>query len=186
MAGIIQLTQTKRTDHRLLIRMSNHYSHPKGFVGRNICYAITYNNVYYGHIVGGSATRNLPGRNEFLNVTRADLNKVVNNIFFNVSPPADRKYPLRNFTSSIVKVFIKKISKDWLAEYGDPVVGFETLIELPRAGELYRRAGWTNVGTTKGYTCKRTVGYEFEGYRGERVWDYVDLRPKAVWCYKSC
>jgi len=32
--------------------MSVHYSKPGGFVGRNICYAITYAGVYYGAIVG--------------------------------------------------------------------------------------------------------------------------------------
>ncbi len=62
--------------------MKTHYSKPKGFVGRSICYAIYYDKIYYGHIVGGSATRFLPGRNEYLNITIKDLNKVVNNIFF--------------------------------------------------------------------------------------------------------
>ena len=51
---MIILTQTKRTDSRLLQLMHNHYSQPKGFVGRNICYAITFNDIYYGHIIGGS------------------------------------------------------------------------------------------------------------------------------------
>ena len=67
---MLELIITKRTDERLLHRMKNHYSSPKGFVGRNICYAIIYNDIYYGHIVGGSATRFLPGRNEYLRVSQ--------------------------------------------------------------------------------------------------------------------
>lgn len=62
---MLHLDVTKRTDDRLLKCMSVHYSKPKVFVGRNICYAVMYENTYYGHIVGGSATRFLPGRNEY-------------------------------------------------------------------------------------------------------------------------
>lgn len=149
----MELIITKRTDERLLIRMSNHYSQPKGFVGRNICYAIFHDSVYYGHIVAGSATRFLPGRNEFIGITLNDLNSVINNIFFNVSP-VDGKYPLRNFTSEVVKMFVQKSTIGWKAKYGDDCRGFETLVEEPRSGELYIRAGWRQVGKTIGCTCK--------------------------------
>lgn len=63
---MLRLEITKRTDKRLLERMKGHYSQPKGFVGRNICYAIYYKDIYYGHIVWGSATKHLKGRHEFL------------------------------------------------------------------------------------------------------------------------
>jgi len=140
----IYLQMTKRTDIRLLQRMRNHYSHPKGFVGRSICYAILYDSIYYGHIVGGSATRFLPGRDEFLfiNIEQLDqLDLVVNNIFYNISK-VDESYPIRNFTSQVLKKFMKVCSRDWTEKYGDPVIGFETLVEQPRVGTLYLRAGW--------------------------------------------
>lgn len=181
---MIELIQTKRTDLNLLNRMNTHYSQPKGFVGRNICYAIIVNTVYYGHIVGGSATRFLPGRNEFLGISLLDLDHVINNIFFNASPPEGEKYPLRNFTSAILGYFIQQATQDWKTKYGDTVIGFESLVELPRTGELYRRAGWTPVGITKGYTCKRISGQGSDGWSGKRSWDTINLRPKTVWCYK--
>ena len=107
---MLRLEITKRTDIRLLERMSVHYSKPKGFVGRNICYAIYYNDTYYGHIVGGSATRHLPGRFEFLNVDKTMLNNIVNNIFFNVS--TNNKYPIRNFTTKVVSLWRETITKE--------------------------------------------------------------------------
>ena len=182
---MIQLIKTKRTDERLLERMEQHYSHPKGFVGRNICYAIEWDNVYYGHIVAGSATRFLPGRNKFLNITIKDLNSVINNIFYSVRK-VNGKYPIRNFTSAVVKKWIEISRQDWKNKYGDKVIGFETLIEKPRSGELYRRAGWTLVGETKGYTCKRIGGKGSDKWTGKRVWntDVNKLRPKLVFCYK--
>lgn len=165
--------------------MSNHYSKPKGFVGRNICYAVIYDNIYYGHIVGGSATRFLPGRNEFLNINLKKLNNVVNNIFYNVSKVNDR-YPKRNFTSYVLTEFCKKIKSDWELKYGDEVVGFESLVEMPRTGDLYLKAGWTWVGETKGFTCKRIEGKGTDNWSGKRVWNTENLRPKNVFCYKLC
>jgi hypothetical protein len=74
---------------------------------------------------------------------------------------------------------------DWREFYGDSVVGFETLVELPRSGELYRRAGWTEVGVTHGYTCKRTGGTGTDSWTGKRIWNTTDLRPKRVFCVKA-
>ena len=180
---MISLIQTKRTDPLLLERMKVHYSQPKGFVGRNICYAIHVGPYYYGHIVGGSATKHLPGRHEFLGTQSKDLNSIVNNIFFNVSK-VNGQYPLRNFTVKCVHRFIEVIQQDWRTKYGDQVTGFETLVELPREGRLYKMAGWTQVGVTKGYTCKRGPGSGTDSWSGARVWDTTNLKPKAVLCKK--
>ena len=69
----IALVRVKRTHPALLEMMPRHYSAPKGFVGRNICYLIEWappdlaqERRIYGAIVAGSATRFLPGRNEAL------------------------------------------------------------------------------------------------------------------------
>jgi len=180
---MLKLEQTKRTDPRLLDRMKVHYSMPKGFVGRNICYAIYHNNIYYGHIVGGSATKHLKGRNEFLNIDKSKLNNVVNNIFFNISK-VDNKYPTRNFTTKVLKAFVEQIKVDWKLKYNDDVIGFETLIEKPRTGDLYIKANWKVVGETIGYTCKRIGGQGTDTWTGKRIWDTQNLRPKLVLCYK--
>ncbi len=186
MRADISLTVTKRTDLRLLKRMINHYSQPKGFVGRNICYAIEFENQYYGHIIAGSATRFLPGRNEFLEMSLSDLNCVANNIFFNIAPLPKRKYPLRNFASVVLKSFVTRVAFDWWEKYGDKLLGFESLVELPREGTCYLRAGWTEVGETQGRTCKRISGKSSDSWSGRRVWARAEepLKPKRVFCYK--
>lgn len=181
----IQFIRTPRTDNRLLCRMRTHYSHPKGFVGRNLCYAINHNDIYYGHIVAGSATRHLPGRHDYLGTNPSQLNNIVNNIFFNISPKKTG-YPLRNFTTLVIEEWVNLVVNDWFTAYGDRVLGFETLIEKPRTGELYRRAGWELVGETKGYTCKRIAGKGSDSWSGKRVWNTSpdQLRPKLVLCYR--
>lgn len=181
---MIDLTVVSRTDSDLLHHMKNHYSKPKGFVGRNVCYAISYGSQSYGFIVGGSATLHLPGRHEFLGTKPSLLNNIVNNIFYSVSHPPLDKYPIRNFSSEVVKVFVEQLRDDWESKYGDVVLGFETLVEQPRTGETYRRAGWTRVGETLGYTCKRQGGEGTDSWSGQRVWDTENLRPKNVFCLK--
>ena len=166
--------------------MAAHYSQPKGFVGRNICYAITFCGTYYGATVGGSSTLHLVGRDGFFGIVksekRAILRSIVNNIFFHIERRAG-SYPIHNMTSSVLRMFRQCVAADWFEKYGDPVIGFETLVELPRTGEAYRRDGWTEVGITEGNTCKRVSGKgrrRTDSWTGQRVWDTKNLRPKRV------
>jgi len=180
----LQLQPIKRTDPRILANMAVHYSQPKGFVGRNICYAITYDGLYYGSIVGGSATLHLPGRDAFFGrgaERESNLNQIVNNIFYHVDK-VDGKYPLRWFTVAVLAAFRVQVVIDWKTRYGDDVIGFESLVELPRTGECYKRDGWTLVGQTVGYTCKRVAGQSTDAWTGRRVWNTNpdQLRPKLV------
>jgi hypothetical protein len=180
---MLRLERIKRTDQRILPLMAVHYSQPKGFVGRNICYAVYYGNICYGAIVAGSATKFLPGRDQFFikcGYLEWDLQNVINNIFYHVEPIC--KYPLRNFSSAVLKLFRYVSEEDWRKEYYDDIVGFETLIELPRIGELYRRDGWIEVGKTIGYSCKREGGNGTDSWTGKRVWNTTNLKPKLVLC----
>ncbi len=169
----LSLERIRRDDPEIITCMTRHYSMPNGFVGRSICYAILFGNKCYGAIAGGSATRFLPNR-EIIGT----LNNGVNNIFFH----SDRNggYPLRNFTSRVLKLYRSQIELDWKSKYGDEVLWHETLVEIPRTGECYRRDGWIMVGTTKGFTCKRIGGNGSDSWSGKRVWDTVNLRPKLV------
>jgi Domain of unknown function (DUF4338) len=180
---MVKLTLIRRTDPRILADMAIHYSKPGGFVGRNICYAVEAGGVYYGAIVGGSSTLHLAGRDEFFGLTKDTKKKalrtIVNNLFYHVEKKSG-KYPARNFVPKVLALFRDKITADWTSKYGDPVIGFESLIELPRTGEAYRRDGWTEVGITKGQTCKRVAGKGTDSWTGKRVWDTKNLRPKRV------
>ena len=177
----IDLIITKRTDLRLLNLMELHYSHPKGFVGRNICYSILCIDIYYGHIIGGSACLHLPNRDRFFG--NCNLNNIVNNVFYHIEK-RNNKYPIRNFSVKVLETFCGLIARDWLEKYGDAVHGFESLVELPRTGELYKRAGWSEIGVTKGFTCKRIAGISSDKWTGKRVWNTNNLRPKLVFAKK--
>jgi|SRR5579859_217694 len=180
---MIRLEPIKRTDPRILADMAIHYSQPKGFVGRNICYAVMVGDTYYGAIVGGSSTLHLVGRDEFFGLTKETkkqaLKQIVNNIFYHIEKK-DGRYPVRNMVPTVLRMFREKVVHDWQTKYGDYVIGFESLIELPRTGEAYKRDDWTEVGITKGQTCKRVAGKGSDSWTGKRVWDTKNLRPKRV------
>lgn len=175
---MLTLERTTKGDPRVKAWMAQHYSQPKGFVGRQIIYVVLFNGVAYGAVAGGSATKHLPGRRDFFG-RDIPLDDMINNTFYHVDKPAEG-YPLRNFTSFVIKAWRKQVEIDWCLQYGSGVQGFETLVELPRSGELYRRDGWQDVGTTKGYTCKRAGGKGTDSYTGRRVWNTTELRPKRV------
>ncbi len=174
---MLKIEPTHKGDAYVRAAMAKHYSKPGGFVGRQILYAVCYAAERYGVIAAGSATRHLPGRSTTI-VGLFPLNNIVNNTFFHIEPGAG--YPCRNFAQRVVAAWRERVRIDWQARYGDFVAGFETLVELPRTGGLYRRDGWQEVGETKGYTCKRVGGVGTDSWTGKRVWDTENLRPKRV------
>ena len=181
----LSLNLIKNSNVFLRQDMAYHYSMPNGFVGRNICHNIYYQGVRYGSIVGGSATLFLPGRNIFFGITAENksLNYICNNVFFHVEKKNDR-YPTRNFTTKIMRLWMKQIRTDWENKYQQLLLGLESLVELPRTGDLYLRSGWSEVGVTKGYNCKRIAGKGTDSWSGKRVWNTRDLSPKRVFCYR--
>ena len=156
---------------------------PKGFVGRRIAYAVFYDGIFYGYTVAGSATLHLPGRNEYFGIDKSKLNQIVNNTFFHIEK-ANSKYPIRNFVPYIISEWRKHVVEDWEIKYKDKVIGFETLVELPRNGDCYKRDGWVELGQTQGFTCKRTAGKGTDSWTGKRIWDTENLRTKLVLAHK--
>ena len=165
--------------------MDHHYSKPLGFVGRNICYGVRWNDVWFGAIVGGSAVSHLKGRDEFFGITKDSkpqlIQRIINNTFCHLEK-VDGKYPCRNFTIKVLEMWRLQVASDWTVKYRETPIGFETLVELPRTGSMYLRDGWKEVGITKGFTCKRTAGCGTDSWTGMRVWNTEELRPKRVLC----
>lgn len=189
----VKLKEVKKTHFVLKYFMKRHYSSPKGFVGRSICFLVFDKGTVVGAIVGGTSTLHLPGRDEFFGISKSEnrvkrLNSIINNVFYHVNKELFIGKPPRNYFKKILTMFEDVIARRWEEKYGDKVVGFESLVELPRAGEGYIRSGYERVGTTKGFTCKRESSDSGKGNRdswsGVRVWntDPEQLRPKGVFC----
>lgn len=187
MDRLINFTRVKNSHSLLRENMQYHYSAPKGFVGRNLCYLVYVEDVCYGSIVAGSAIMHLKGRDEFfaLNSNKSQaIQRIINNTFYHIEP-VNGRYPIRwQFTAKVLARFREVAAQDWLLKYNVPVIGFESLIELPRTGKIYEQDGWEEVGVTEGFTCKRIAGKGTDSWTGKRVWntDPAARRPKRVFC----
>jgi hypothetical protein len=123
---MIRLVRVPKSNPALRQLMPRHYSAPKGFVARSICYLVEAEGRVWGATVAGSATRFLPGRYDFFGIEHP-LNNLVNNTFFHIEKQDDR-YPCRNFAQKIVRAWRDVVALDWLEKYGDEVLGWETLV----------------------------------------------------------
>lgn len=177
----LSLQEIPKSDEDLYFMRLKHYSESNGFIGRTIIYKILWNDVIYGAIVAGSATKHLPGRDKIL--LGIGLNNIINNTFFHIEK-IDCKYPCRNFALEILQTFRYIASRRWYEKYGDIICGFESLVELPRTGEIYKRDKWTEVGLTQGKVCRRRPnslwGQSTDSWGGVRVWSKTELKPKRV------
>lgn len=176
----IELIRSSKGDPLVRRYMAEHYSKPKGFVGRQLVYLIRCGGATYGAIAGGSATLQLERSGRVI-PAGASMHNVVNNNFFHLDR-GGLKYPVRNFAQRVLSLWRKRVMVDWPGTYKHDVRLFETLVEPPRTGDVYLRDGWSLVGMTAGYQVKRVSGHSpnetFKG--GVRVWDRVNLRPKHV------
>lgn len=88
---------------------------------------------------------------------RRRLALVVNNVRFLLLP--ERSVP--NLGSVVLRRILARLSDDWQARYGHPVLVVETFVDPARfQGSVYRAAGWTELGLTQGHGRKARDYYE--------------------------
>jgi len=118
-----------------------------------------------------AALRNGP-RDRYLGwerVTRERrLRYVVNNVRFLVLPCAEGK----KLASRILAANLRRLSRDWQAAYGHPLLLAESFVDGRRfRGTCYRASNWIEVGSSRGFS-RRGATYEANG------------RPKMVFVYE--
>lgn len=90
---------------------------------------------------------------------------VVNNARFLLL--SDERVP--NLASRVLALSARRLSSDWQAVFGHPVLVAESFVDPERfRGGCYRAAGWLELGRTRGYG-RRAGEYYFHG-RGKAVW----------------
>ncbi len=92
------------------------------------------------------------------------LRFVANNARFLVLPEARRP----NLASRVLAANLRRLSGDWQAIFGHPLLLVETFVDARFAGTCYQAAGWRELGQTRGYG--RNGGRYF--YHGQ---------PKTIW-----
>jgi hypothetical protein len=76
--------------------------------------------------------------------------------------------------------------KDWMDEYGDHIRAFETLVEPPRWGGIYKFDGWKRIGNTAGLGARRPEGHGTAGKNSTGVRKIIRVPVKIVWVLPIC
>jgi hypothetical protein len=156
--------------HQLLDQ--HHYLGSLRPVGERLCYVVTDADGHWlGVLVFCAAARRLRPRDQWIGWSdeqrRRRLPLVVNNTRFLLLP--EKTFP--NLASKSLRLVLARLSDDWLARYGHPVLVVETFVDPEQfCGTLYSASGWQELGPTDG--C------------GRHARDYYVRhdRPKRLFC----
>lgn len=170
----IEAHERERFD-RLLIEQ--HYLHSSVLVGEALRYVATVGDRWLA-LLGWSvaALKSKPrdawiGWPERLRWPRLSL--IVNNARFLVLEEARQPH----LASRVLGLACRRLSRDWQAAFGHPVLIAETFVESDRFhGTCYRAAGWELLGETKGFG--RSAGKYYEHGVRKRIL-VKELRPGA-------
>lgn len=148
-----------------------HYLGDRALVGESLRYVALLDEELVALLGWCTATLHNGPRERYLGwdvaTKRARLHEVVNNARFLILPWIQQ----RNLASRILAANLRRLSQDWQAVYGHPVLLAETFVDTSRFhGTCYRASNWLPLGPTKGWS-KSGSDYSFNG------------QPKTVFVY---
>ena len=132
------------------VMAAEHYLGFGKSAGERVHYVATIGDEWVGLIAWAAASLAVECRDSWIgwdNFAKSKrLSLVVNNTRFLVL----KRIP--NLASKILSQNLRRLSNDWKAFYGHPVVLAETFVDPSRfIGSCYLAAGWHCIGTTKGF-----------------------------------
>ncbi|MDQ1301862.1 MAG: ISAs1 family transposase [Chloroflexota bacterium] len=164
------LTEPAELERCDALIVEHHYLHSATLVGEHLRYVATYKGEWLAVVCFSAGSYHLRYRDQFIGWSseqrRRRLPLVVNNSRFLVLPEVH--YP--NLASRLLKQVLARLSADWLARWGHPVVLVETFVDPEWfRGTTYKVSGWSELGPTSGFARHAQDFYE------------PHERPKQLW-----
>ena len=142
--------------HRLLKR--HHYLGSLKPVGERLFYVATdAAGQWLAVLVFSAAAKHLRARDQWIGWTdeqrRRRLSLLTNNSRFLLLPGAE----VPNLGSRVLRLTLSRLSQDWQAQYGHPILAVETFVDPDQFdGTVYSAQGWIELGQTDGWgRCRR-------------------------------
>jgi hypothetical protein len=191
------LEQAAEKRHARDLLDAHHYLKAIKAVGEQLWYGVfDAAGGWLGVLVFAAASRRLYARDRWIGWSeeqrRRRLALVANNCRFLLLP--QRTVP--NLASRTLRLALGRLSADWQARYGHPIVLVETFVDPElHSGTTYTVAGWQELGLTDGYGRVRRDFYADHGkpkrlfakelYRGARRslahWASISSKPARTW-----
>jgi hypothetical protein len=113
--------------------------------------AVDSNGRWLAVLVFCAAAKHLKARDQWIGWTQSQcdrrLSLVVNNCRFLILPEACQA----NLGSRVLRLVLDRLSLDWQARYGHPVLAVETFVDPEQfRGTVYTAQGWEELGPTDG------------------------------------
>ena len=131
----------------------HHYLKNAHLVGERLCYAVEYQGQWLALLGWSAAAYHIRARDHWIgwneNQRRARRRLVANNArFCLLTEPG--QYP--NLASRAMGLNLARLSADWLAAYGHPIVLAESFVDAQLfRGTAYKASGWQAVGQSAGF-----------------------------------
>jgi len=138
----------------------HHYLKTAQLVGEQLRYVVEYRNEWLALLGWSAAAYHIRARDQWIgwndNQRRARLRLVANNArFCLLTEPG--QYP--NLASRAMGLNLTRLSEDWQAAYGHPIVLAESFVDSQLfRGTAYKASGWLAVGQSAGF---RRVAEDF-------------------------
>ena len=165
---------------RLLIEQ--HYLHSAVLVGEALRYVATDGDRWLALMGWGTAAFKCRPRDEWIGwperMRWPRLRLIANNARFLVLPEGRQPH----LASRVLGLSCRRLSRDWEAAFGHPVLIAETFVESGRFnGTCYRAAGWELLGETKGFG-RRSGRYHEHGVRKHIFIKPLHRRARGLLC----
>lgn len=149
----------------------HHYLGLRGLVGKTLRYVALFENHWLALVGWQGAALKCQARDEWIGwvpvLQYQRLHLIANNTRFLILPGVR----IPNLASRVLSLNLRRLSRDWEAVHGHPVLLAESFVDRSRFwGGCYRAANWVEVGQTQGY-----------GKSGRRYWWHGQV--KQVWLY---
>jgi hypothetical protein len=176
----VRLIEPAERDRFDQLLETQHYIQSARLGGQHLRYVAEVDGQWVALLTFSGATPHTKAREEAIRWTprrRARrLCFVVNNSRFLVLPERQR-YP--NLASRVLGLCLKRLSADWQAQWGHPVVLVESYVdESQYRGTCYRACGFKAVGLTAGYGRSSRDYYQEHGQPKQLY--LRELRPRAM------
>ena len=162
------------------LMIQHHYLKSARMVGEQLRYVAEHQGQWLALLGWSAASYHLKGRDGWIgwsdNQRRARLHLVANNArFCRLGEPG--QYP--NLASQAMALNLARLSEDWQAKYGHPIVLVESFVDLQWfRGTAYKASGGKAIGTTAGF--KRVAEDFYEAHERPKQLYVRELRKHAL------
>ncbi|MCZ7640445.1 MAG: DUF4338 domain-containing protein [Verrucomicrobia bacterium] len=206
-AMVVRLVRPEEEAEWNRLMIAHHYLGSATMVGEQLRYVAEYRGEWMALLGWSAAAYHLKGRDSWIgwdaNQRQARLHLVASNARF-CRLEAGNPYP--NLASRALALNLERLSADWQAKYGHPIVVVESFVDLEWfRGTAYKVTGWEALGSTARYRRVREDFYEAhdrpkqlfvrelvkhacQGLRARQLparWGRRNGPPRAIVCWRG-